>query len=81
MAMMFRVLVGAVVAFAWLLVLGRIWISWVDPTRRSRVARFLFSATEPVIARVRRALPPTGMFDFSSLLVLVVLGIIWRALL
>ncbi len=78
---MIQTVVGLLVGLLWLLVLGRIWISWVDPTWRSRLARFLFSATEPMIAPVRRALPRTGMFDFSSLLVLVVLGLVWRALL
>ena len=78
---MIQIVIGLAVGFLWLLVLGRVWISWVDPMWRSRLARFLFMATEPMIAPVRRALPRAGMFDFSSLLVLVVLGLIWRALL
>ena len=78
---MMQIVVGLVVGLLWLLVLGRIWIGWIDPTWHSRLARFLLAATEPMIAPVRRALPRTGMFDFSSLLVLVALGLIWRALL
>lgn len=73
--------VGIIFAILWALVFGRILVSWVDPTGRSRVALFLFQATEPLLAPVRRILPPAGMFDFSSLLVLLVLGAIWRALL
>ena len=68
-------------ALLWLLVLGRIVMSWIDPGGRSRLGAFLIQATEPVLAPVRRVLPPSGMFDFSSFIVLVVLGVIWRALL
>jgi len=76
-----RVFVGVFVALLWLLVLGRIVMSWVDPTGKSRFGAFLVQATEPLLAPVRRMLPPSGMFDFSSFLVLIVLGVLWRALL
>jgi YggT family protein len=76
-----QVFVGLVFAILWLLVLGRILISWFDPTGRSRLAAFLNQATEPILAPVRRMLPPTGMFDFSSFLVLIILGALWRAVL
>ncbi len=76
-----QVLVGLIFAILWLLVLGRILISWFDPTGRSRLAAFLIQATEPILAPVRRMLPPTGMFDFSSFLVLIILGALWRAVL
>jgi YggT family protein len=76
-----QVFLGVIFAILWGLVFGRILVSWVDPTGRSRVATFLFQATEPLLAPVRRILPASGTFDFSSLLVLLVLGAIWRALL
>ena len=76
-----QLFVGMVVALLWLLVLGRIVMSWIDPGGRSRLGAFLIQAPEPVLAPVRRVLPPSGMFDFSSFIVLVVLGVIWRALL
>jgi YggT family protein len=73
--------IGTILAILWLLVLGRILVSWFDPMGRSRVSSFLFQATEPILAPVRRALPSSGMFDFSSFLVLIVLGVLWRAFL
>jgi YggT family protein len=73
--------VGVILAILWLLVLGRILMSWVDPTGRSQLGALLIQATEPILAPVRRVLPPMGMFDFSSLLVLLVLGALWRAVL
>lgn len=63
----------------WLLVLGRVLMSWFDPTGRNQVSAFLFQATEPMLAPVRRLLPSTGMLDLSSFVVLVVLGLLWRA--
>ena len=72
---------GTLLALLWLLVLGRVFLSWFDPTGSSRLGRFLLQATEPILAPVRRFMPRTGMFDLSSLVVLIVLGVLWRALL
>jgi YggT family protein len=63
----------------WLLVLGRMLMSWVDPAGRNRVSAFLVQTTEPLLAPVRRLLPSTGMVDWSGLVVLIVLGFLWRA--
>jgi YGGT family. len=63
----------------WALVLGRMLMSWVDPAGRSQVSVLLTQATEPILAPVRRLLPPTGMIDWSGFLVLIVLGLLWRA--
>ena len=71
---------GVFVALLWLLVLGRVLISWFDPTGSGALSRFLIQMTEPILAPVRRLLPQTGMMDFSGLLVLLVLGALMRAL-
>jgi YggT family protein len=76
-----QVLLAAGVGLLWLLVLGRVAASWVDPAARSPASRLLIRATEPMLGPVRRRLPATGMFDLSSLVVLMVLGAAWRALL
>jgi YggT family protein len=62
----------------WLLVLGRVLLSWFDAAGRTQLGRFLFSATEPILAPIRRALPQTGMLDLSPLIVLIVLSVLWR---
>ena len=64
----------------WLLVLGRMLISWVDPTGRNQLSVFLIQATEPLLGPVRRLLPATGMIDWSGLVVLLVLGALMRAI-
>jgi len=63
----------------WLLVLGRMVMSWVDPAGRNQVSAFLVQSTEPILAPVRRLLPSTGMVDWSGFVVLIVLGFLWRA--
>ena len=70
--------IGMILLILWLLVLGRVLISWVDPMGRTQIGGFLIQATEPILAPVRRVMPPTGMFDFSSFIVLLVLGVLMR---
>jgi len=64
----------------WLLILGRVILSFVDPTGRTRVGAFLVAMTEPILAPVRRLIPSTGMLDFSPLVVVLILGVLIRAL-
>jgi YggT family protein len=63
-----------------LLVIGRVLMSYVDASARSPVAQFLVGVTEPVLGPIRRLLPKGGMFDFSPLLVILVLGAVVRYL-
>jgi len=77
----FQLFVGTIFAILWLLVLGRVVLSWIDPTGRSRMALLIVRATEPLIAPVRRLLPSNGTFDIASLVVLLVLGMLWRTIL
>ena len=61
------------------LILARVLLSWFDPGGRSPVAAFIINTTEPLLAPIRKLLPRTGMFDLSPLIVLIVLGVILRA--
>jgi YggT family protein len=71
----------AVIVTAWLVVLGRVLMSWIDPRFERPISQYLYSVTEPFLAPIRRALPQTGMFDLSPLLVLLGLGILMRVVL
>ena len=64
----------------WVLVLGRVLISWVDPAGRNQVSTFLIQTTEPLLAPVRRVLPQTGAIDWSGFIVLLVLGFVMARL-
>ena len=61
-------------------ILGRVLLSYVEPRGGSTAAQFVIMVTEPVLAPVRRVLPPAGMLDFSPLIVLLVLGAVLRSL-
>ena len=52
-------------------VLFRVILSWVAPDPYSPVVRVIVQITEPIMAPVRKLLPPMGGFDLSPLLVLL----------
>lgn len=62
-----------------IVILARVLLSWFDPGGRSRFAAFIIQTSEPLLAPVRRMLPRTGMFDLSPLIVLIVIGVLLRA--
>ncbi len=60
-------------AYMWI-VIARAVISWVNPAPYNPIVRFLYSATEPVLYRLRRLLPLyAGGIDFSPIIVIVVI--------
>jgi YggT family protein len=56
--------------------LGRVIWSWIDPTFRGPLGRFVFEATEPILAPIRRFLPQGGTFDFSPIVAFILLTIV-----
>ena len=58
-------------------------ISWVSPDPRNPIVQFLRQITEPVLAPVRRMLPPwkTGGLDLSPIIVLLAIQFIERVIL
>ena len=64
--------------YMWI-VIARAVISWVNPDPYNPIVRFLYSATEPVLYRLRRALPLyAGGIDFSPILVFVAILFLQR---
>lgn len=52
------------------IVIARAIVSWVSPDPRNPIVRFLYSATEPLLYRVRGMLPFIGGIDFSPIIVI-----------
>jgi YggT family protein len=50
------------------LIIGRALLSWFDPRGATPIGRFLFEATEPIIAPIRSVMPRTGMLDLSPMI-------------
>ena len=67
-------------AYMWIL-FGRVVISWVNADPHNPIVRFLYNATEPVLARVRRRLPlHAGGFDLSPIIVWIAIIFLQRFL-
>ena len=81
------VLVCSLIQLYVYVLLARIILSWfpISPTSPlSAVYRVLLTVTEPVLAPIRRAIPPVGMggmgLDLSPLIVLIAIQVIQRAI-
>jgi len=55
-------------------------LSWLRFDPYHPVSTLVHQITEPILAPIRRLLPPTGMIDFSPLVALVLLQVIQVAL-
>ena len=63
------------------IVLARVLLSWFPNVDHSNpMIQFLYQATEPVLAPIRRALPPTSGLDLSPLVVLIGISVLSRVL-
>jgi YggT family protein len=68
--------------YSWVIIAAAL-ISWVSPDPRNPIVMFLRQVTEPVLAPVRRLLPPwkTGGLDFSPLIVILAIQFVERVIL
>jgi YggT family protein len=76
-------LITVVIVILWafvIVVFVRVAFSFVNPYPRNPVDRLAFRITEPVLAPVRRRLPPVSGLDLSPLVVTVVCYFIIHAL-
>ena len=64
-----------------LILFGRMIFSWMPPTSggSATVARLLYDMTEPVLAPMRRVIPPLGGFDLSFTVLVFGLLILWQS--
>ncbi len=68
----FAQLLQAVLQIYFYVVIGAVVVSWVRADPYNPIVRFLYGATEPVLTRLRRALPLVfGGMDFSPLVLLL----------
>ncbi len=68
--------------YSWVIIAAAL-ITWVSPDPRNPIVLFLRQVTEPVLAPVRRFLPPwkTGGLDFSPLIVILAIQFVERVIL
>ncbi len=63
-----------------LAILARVLLSWIRVSPYHPAVGFLYRITEPILAPLRRIIPPLGMMDISPVIALILLQIIQQIL-
>ncbi len=70
----------AFITFLYLAIFARVILSWVSPMGMTNnvLINLIYQITEPILAPVRSVIPRVGFFDFSPMIVLIVLGLLQK---
>ncbi|MFQ6015805.1 MAG: YggT family protein [Anaerolineae bacterium] len=61
-----------------LAIIARVLLSWINPNPYHPVIMFIYQVTEPILAPLRRIIPPIGMIDISPLVAIILLEVVQR---
>jgi len=61
-------------------ILARVLLSWIRVSPYHPAVEFLYRITEPILAPLRRIIPPFGMVDISPIIAMLLLQIIQQVL-
>ena len=64
-----------------LALLLRVLFSWINPDPYNPFVRLIHQITEPILAPLRRAIPPIGGLDITPMVALLILDFVRRILL
>jgi YggT family protein len=81
MAAVFVTFVKLLSTLLWVLILARVIISWTNPRGGGQVVALVYQLTEPILAPIRRVIPPTSGIDWSPLIAMLILSAITRVVL
>ena len=77
-------ILGTLINLCTIVLLLRVVMSWFPPSSSrgpmASAQMWLYKLTEPVLAPIRRTLPPMGGLDLSPMLLLIVLQVVAQAL-
>lgn len=68
-------LIDTVAGLYFFVLIGYVICSWVRADPYQPIVRFITSVTEPVLAPLRRVIPPIAGIDFSTLAAILILQI------
>ena len=71
-----KLLLASLQVSSWL-ILGRVILSWVNPTPRNELLLMIFRVTEPVLGPIRRIIPLRGI-DLSPIVAWLLIQLITR---
>ena len=60
-----------------MLILLRVIVSWYSPRSTNVLVVILHRVTEPLLAPLRRIIPRVGMFDFTPLVAIILIQLIY----
>jgi YggT family protein len=78
MAAVFVTFIKLLSTLLWVLILARVIISWTNPRGGGQVVAVVYQLTEPILAPIRRVIPPTSGIDWSPLIAMLILSAITR---
>lgn len=58
------------------ILLANVIISWINADPYNPIVSFIYRTTEPVLRRVRRYMPDTGMVDLSPVVVFILIYLV-----
>lgn len=58
------------------ILLASVVISWINADPYNPIVNFIYRVTEPVLRRVRRYMPNTGMVDLSPIVVFILIFLV-----
>lgn len=67
------------VMMVWVLLLARVFLSWM-PIGGGQLSAFIYQATEPMLAPIRRLLPQGSPIDWSPLVLMLIMGVLIRVM-
>lgn len=73
-------LIGFVFWVLNLAILLRVLLSWIRPDPRNPLVQLLYQITEPILAPLRRYIPPFGGLDITPMVALLLLELLHRLL-
>ncbi len=62
-------------------ILLRVLISWIQPDPYNPIVRVIYDITEPILAPLRRYVPPLGGVDLTPMVALILLDLLERVIL
>ena len=63
-----------------ILILLRVIVSWIFPRSTNMLVVILYRLSEPILAPLRRIIPRVGMFDFTPLVAIILIQVIYYLL-
>lgn len=63
------------------IIFARVICSWIRVNPYNKLYQFIFSMTEPALAPIRRIMPKTMMFDFSPMILMLLVIFLQRIVL